>query len=128
MLLFALVVFLTIVFALSLAMLLAVYAEDVQSANTVVSSVILPLAFPAFLLMFVDLSQLPVFARYGLLAIPFTHPIAAYRYAITGEYAPMLFSVAYLAVVALITLYLTARVFSSEKVLTAKISWGKKRR
>ncbi len=88
MLLFALVVFLTIVFALSLAMLLAVYAEDVQSANTVVSSVILPLAFPAFLLMFVDLSQLPVFARYGLLAIPFTHPIAAYRYAITGEYAP----------------------------------------
>ncbi|AMQ18305.1 ABC transporter permease [Thermococcus peptonophilus] len=127
MLLFTLVVFLTIVFALSLAMLLAVYAEDVQSANTVVSSVILPLAFPAFLLMFVDLSQLPAFARYGLLAIPFTHPIAAYRYAITGEYAPMLFSVAYLAVVALITLYLTARVFSSEKVLTAKISWGKKR-
>lgn len=125
MLLFAVIVFLTIVFALALAMLLAVYAEDVQSANTVVSSVILPLAFPAFLLMFVDLSQLPAFARYGLLAIPFTHPIAAYRYAVTGEYQMMLLSIAYLALVGGATLYLTARIFSSEKVLTAKISWGK---
>ncbi|MCD6525332.1 MAG: ABC transporter permease [Thermococcus sp.] len=127
MLLFALIVFLTIIFALSLAMLLAVYAEDVQSANTVVSSVILPLAFPAFLLMFIDLTQLPPVARYILLAIPFTHPIVGYRYAVTGEYSPMLFSIAYLGAIALVTLYLTARIFSSEKVLTAKISWGKKK-
>jgi len=128
MLLFALIVFLTIIFALSLAMLLAVYAEDVQSANTVVSSVILPLAFPAFLLMFIDLTQLPPVARYILLAIPFTHPIVGYRYAVTGEYSPMFFSVAYLGAIALVTLYLTARIFSSEKVLTAKISWGKRKR
>jgi len=128
MLLFALIVFLTIIFALSLAMLLAVYAEDVQSANTVVSSVILPLAFPAFLLMFIDLTQLPPVARYILLAIPFTHPIVGYRYAVTGEYSPMLFSAAYLGAIALVTLYLTARIFSSEKVLTAKISWGKRKR
>ncbi len=127
MLLFALIVFLTIVFALSLAMLLAVYAEDVQSANTVVSSVILPLTFPALLLMFVDPTQLPPVARYILLAIPFTHPIVGYRYAMTGEYTPMLFSIAYLGALALLTLYLTARTFSSEKVLTAKISWGKKK-
>ncbi|ASJ03128.1 ABC transporter [Thermococcus profundus] len=128
MILFSIVVFLTIVFALALAMLLAIYAEDVQSANTVVSSVILPLAFPAFLLMFVDLSQLPALARYFLLAIPFTHPIAAYRYAVTGEYYPMILSVGYLTFIAAVTLYLTARIFSSEKVLTAKISWGKKKR
>ena len=128
MVLFAFIVFLTIIFALSLAMLLAVYAEDVQSANTVVSSIILPLAFPAFLLMFVDITQLPVAARYALLAIPFTHPIVAYRYAVTGEYSSMLFSIGYLAAVALVTLYLTAKMFSTEKVLTAKLSWGRKRK
>ncbi len=127
MLLFSLVVFLTIVFALSLAMVLAVFAEDVQSANTVVSSVILPLAFPAFLLMFVDLSQLPAAARYALLAIPFTHPVAAYRYALTGAYGPLALSIAYLTAAAGLTLYLAAWIFSSEKVLTARISWGKKK-
>ncbi|WP_297435775.1 ABC transporter permease [Thermococcus sp.] len=128
MLLFALVVFLTIVFALSLAMILAVFAEDVQSANTVVSSVILPLAFPAFILMFTDINELPALAHYGLLADPFTHPILAYRYALSGSYGPMTLSIAYLSALSLVTLYFAARIFSSEKVLTAKISWGKKRR
>ncbi len=126
--LFALVVFLTIAFSLSLAMLLAVFAEDVQSANTVVSSVILPLAFPAFLLMFTDLGELPTIARYGLLIDPFTHPIVAYRYALGGDYAALLWSIGYLSVVAGVTLYLTAKVFSSEKLLTARISWGKRRK
>ncbi len=125
-LLFALIVFLTIVFSLSLAMVLAVFAEDVQSANTVVSSAILPLAFPAFILMFVDVAELPSPAQYGLMAIPFTHPIVAYRYALSGNYGPMLLSVAYLSVLAGITLYIAARIFSSEKILTAKLSWGKR--
>ena len=128
MLLFALVVFLTIVFALSLAMILAVFAEDIQSANTVVSSVILPLAFPAFILMFTDINALPAPARYGLMAIPFTHPILAYRYALSGSYGPMALSIAYLSIMALITLYFAARIFSSEKILTAKIGWGRKRK
>ncbi|ASJ05874.1 ABC transporter permease [Thermococcus pacificus] len=127
MVLFAVVVFLTIVFALSLAMLLAVFAEDVQSANTVVSSVILPLAFPAFILMFTDISELPTFARYALMAVPFTHPILSYRYVLGGDYTSLGHSIAYLAVIAAVTLYLTARVFSGERILTAKISWGKKR-
>lgn len=125
--LFALVVFLTIVFALSLAMLLAAFAEDVQSANTVVSSVILPLAFPAFLLTFTNLEDLPAAAKYGLLADPFTHPLIAYRYALGNDYTALLWSVAYLSVVAGVTLYLTARVFSSEKLLTARIRWGRKK-
>lgn len=126
MFLFGLIVFLTIIFALSLAMLLAVYAEDVQSANTVVSSVVLPLAFPAFLLMFTDLGEMPEVIRTLLLADPFTHPIAAYRLAVGGEYGGLIISVLYLTLVAGATLYLTARVFSSEKILTAKLRWGRK--
>ncbi|WP_456367272.1 ABC transporter permease [Thermococcus sp.] len=128
MFLFALVIFLTIVFSLSLAMVLAVFAEDVQSANTVVSSVILPLAFPAFVLMFTDLEELPAMAKYGLLADPFTHPIVAYRYALGAEYGQLMWSALYLGIIAGATLYLTARIFSSEKLLTAKISWGKRKR
>jgi len=127
MLLFGLVVFLTIAFSLSLAMLLAVFAEDVQSANTVVSSVILPLAFPSFMLMFIDLNGLPAIGKYLLLAIPFTHPIADYRYVITRDYSALGASILYLTLVAGMTLYITARVFASEKVLTARLSWGRKK-
>ena len=125
-LLFGFVVFLTIAFSLSLAMLLAVFADDVQSANTLVSSIILPLAFPTFILMFVDLNQLPAAGRYLLLASPFTHPVLDYRYTLIGNYAALGLSILYLTAVAGITLYATAKVFASEKVLTAKLKWSKK--
>lgn len=127
-LLFGVAVFLTVAFALSLAMLLAIFSEDVQSANTVVSSVILPLAFPSFILMYTDLSSLPKAAAYALLSDPFTHPIVAYQWMLAGEYARIAWSIGYLSAAALVLLYLTARAFSGEKVLTAKIGWGRKRR
>jgi len=128
MLLFGIVVFLTIAFSLSLAMLLAVFAEDVQSANTVVSSIILPLAFPSFVLAFVDINGLPAVWKYLLLASPFTQPVIDYRYVIAKDYTALGMSIAYLAIVAGITLYATARVFASEKVLTARLGWGRKRK
>ena len=128
MLLFGVVIFLTIAFSLSLAMLLAVFAEDVQSANTVVSSVIFPLAFPSFVLAFVDINDLPTVWRYLLLASPFTHPVLDYRYVITRDYSALGASIVYLTIVAGVTLYATARVFASEKVLTARLGWGRRKR
>ncbi|WP_297536376.1 ABC transporter permease [Thermococcus sp.] len=126
--LFALAVFLTIIIALSLAMIVAVFAEDVQSATTLVSAVIMPLAFPAFLLMYTDINALSPVARYALLAIPFTHPIIDYRHVLMGSYRPVVFSVVYLLIVALATLYATAWLFSTEKILTAQIKWGRRKR
>ena len=126
--LFALVVFTTIIIALSLAMIVATFAEDVQSATTLVSAVILPLAFPAFLLMYTDINDLPPVARYFLLAIPFTHPVIDYRHVLLGDYAPLLMSLAYLTVVAFVILYATARLFASERIMTAQVSWGRKKK
>ncbi len=129
MVLLATAVFLVMVFALSLSMLIAVFSEDVQTASTLVSAVVLPLAFPSFILMYTGLYSLPVSIRWLLLAIPFTHPIVDYRRLLVGDYSFVIFSIAYLIMIAILTLYVTARVFSTEKVLTAQVSWwsGKRR-
>ncbi|WP_258083820.1 ABC transporter permease [Thermococcus thermotolerans] len=127
-LMFALVVFLTIIIALSLAMIVATFAEDVQSATTLVSAVILPLAFPAFLLMYTDINDLPALVRYVLLAIPFTHPVIDYRYVLLSNYTPLIMSTVYLAVLAVVILYATAWLFSTERILTAQVSWGRKKK
>lgn len=126
--LFVLIMFLAMVFALSFAMLLAVFAEDTKSANTVVSAGIMPLAFPTFILMFADLETLPVAIKYLLLAIPFSHPILASRAMLMGEYSTMYVSVLYLGVISTLTLFVTARFFTTEKILTAKISWGRRKK
>ncbi|ASJ05122.1 MULTISPECIES: ABC transporter permease [Thermococcus] len=127
-LMFALVVFLTIIIALSLAMIVATFAEDVQSATTLVSAVILPLAFPAFLLMYTDINDLPAVVKYVLLAIPFTHPVVDYRYVLLSSYTPIAISMAYLAIVAVLILYATAWLFSTERILTAQVSWGRRKK
>ncbi|AIF69714.1 ABC transporter [Palaeococcus pacificus DY20341] len=127
-LLFALTMFLAIAFALSLAMLLAIFAEDVQSANTVVSAGIMPLAFPTFVLMFTDIETLPTALRYILMALPFSHPILAFRAMLMGQYSRMYASVAYLAILALTTLYITAKFFTTEKILTAKVRFGRRKK
>ena len=127
-LMFAIVVFLTIIIALSLAMIVATFAEDVQSATTLVSAVILPLAFPAFLLMYTDINDLPSFVKYVLLAIPFTHPVVDYRYVLLSSYTPIAISMAYLTVVAVVILYATAWLFSTERILTAQVSWGRRKK
>ena len=125
---FAVVVFLTIIIALSLAMIVATFAEDVQSATTLVSAVILPLAFPAFLLMYTDINDLPAVVRYVLLAIPFTHPVIDYRYVLLSNYTPIAMSIVYLAILAVAILYATAWLFSTERILTAQVSWGRRKR
>ena len=127
-LIFALVVFLTIIIALSLAMIVATFAEDVQSATTLVSAVILPLAFPAFLLMYTDINDLPALLRYVLLAIPFTHPVIDYRYVLLSNYTPLIMSTVYLGMLAGVILYATAWLFSTERILTAQVSWGRKKK
>ncbi|MCD6558984.1 MAG: ABC transporter permease [Palaeococcus sp.] len=124
--LFALVMFLTIAFALGLAMFLAIFAEDVQSANTVVSAGIMPLAFPVFVLMFTDIETLPAVFKYFLMALPFSHPILAFRAMLMGQYSSIYFSIIYLAILATVMLYITAKFFSTEKVLTAKLRFRRR--
>ena len=119
--LFVLIMFLAMIFALSFAMLLAVFAEDTKSANTVVSAGIMPLTFPTFILMFADLETLPLAIKYLLLAIPFSHPILASMAMLMGEYSTMYASAVYLGVLSVLMLLITARFFTTEKLLTAKL-------
>ncbi|AEH24104.1 ABC transporter permease [Pyrococcus yayanosii] len=126
--LFALTIFLAITFALSLAMLLGIFAEDIRSAGTLVSAVMMPLLFPTFIFMVTDVEALPAIIKYALLAIPFSHPVLASRAMLLGDYGHLYVSVAYLAFVSAAMLYVTARFFRTEKLLTARLKFGKKKR
>lgn len=125
--LFVIIMFLAITFALSFAMLLAVFAEDTKSANTIVSAGIMPMVFPTFILMFADIETLPLAIKYILLALPFSHPILASRAMLMGQYSSMYVSVLYLGILSTLTLLITARFFTTEKLLTAKLRFRRKR-
>ncbi len=120
-------IFMAVLAALSLSMILAVFTQDVRSAQSLVSFTIMPLVFPALILVFADINSLPTAFRYVLLALPFSHPTIAANAVVLKDYGVVIGGIAYLAVFTLVVLFIAARMFSTERVITAKITFGRKK-
>jgi len=120
-------VFVSLLFALALAVVVSAFAEDVRGAQSLLGFVYTPLLIPMFVLMFADINTLPLGLRIFLLALPFTHPILAARATVTGDYFTAVWGIGYVALFTLMILYLAARIFATEKILTMRIRLGKKK-
>lgn len=121
-------IFMAVLAALSLAMILAVFTQDVRSAQSLVSFTIMPLVFPAMILVFADINSLPTTLKYVLLALPFSHPTIAANAVALKNYSVVIGGIGYLAVFTLVVLSIAARMFSTERVVTAKITFGRKKK
>lgn len=121
-------IFMAVLAALSLSMILAVFTQDVRSAQSLVSFTIMPLVFPAMILVFADINSLPTALKYILLILPFSHPTIAASAVALKNYSMVLGGIGYLAAFTLVVLYIAARMFSTERVVTAKITLGRKKK
>ena len=127
-LLLGLILFLTILSALALAIILAVFAEDVRSAQALIGYLYIVIFIPTFIMMFSDISLMPLPLKIALYAIPFSHPIIAVRAIVMQNYHLIIYSAIYLLVFTLAVLYIAAKIFSTERIITAKVSFRRKPR
>lgn len=113
--------FITLLSALALAVILSAFAEDVRSAQSLVSY-IYPLIFiPSLVLMYIDISALPVWLKFVLYAIPFSQPIIASKAVIMGDYLTAGLGIVYVTAFTLVIMYIASRLFATEKILTVKL-------
>lgn len=119
--------FVSLLSALALAVVVSVFAEDVRGAQSLLGFVYLPVFLPMLALMFADINTLPLTIRTVLLAIPFTHPMLAARAMMTGEYTRAIWGILYVTMFTLVVLYVAARIFATEKILTMRIRLGRKK-
>lgn len=117
--------FVTIISALALAICLSVFSENVRSAQAVVSFMIIPVIVPSLILMFADIEILPFAVQAIMYILPYTHSIIASKAAFMGDYFIMLRSIAYISSFTIVILYIAARIFTTEKIVTARISFKK---
>lgn len=120
--LLGIVMFVTLVSALALAISLAVFTDSVRSAQSLTGVLIVPLMIPAIILMFSDIEMLPATIQWILLAIPYTHTILATKAAFLGNYWVMARSIVYISVFTVFVLWLAAKIFSTERIITARFS------
>ena len=115
--------FMSLVSALALAISISVFAEDVRGAQALVGPLSILFVFPMIFTMFTDIYALPFPLMIILLAIPFTHPMLAARAAFTGDYITAIVGIVYVSFFTIAVLYVAARLFGTEKILTAKLKF-----
>ena len=115
--------FMALLSALALAISISVFAEDVRGAQALVGPLSMLLVFPMIFTMFTDIYALPFPLMIALFAIPFTHPMVAARAAFTGDYFTAVIGIVYVAIFTVVVLYIAARLFGTEKILTARLKF-----
>jgi ABC-2 type transport system permease protein len=122
-LLIGLSLFMALLSALALAISISVFAEDVRGAQALVGPLSILFIFPMLFALFTDIYALPFPLSIILLAIPFTHPILAASVAFTGDYLAAIGGIVYMTIFTVAVLYIAARLFGTEKILTAKLKF-----
>ncbi len=117
--------FMALLSALALAISISIFAEDVRGAQALVGPLSILLIFPMIFTMFTDIYALPFPLMIVLLAIPFTHPMLAARAAFTGDYLTAIIGIVYVTIFTVVVLYIAARLFGTEKILTARLKFRK---
>jgi ABC-2 type transport system permease protein len=120
--------FFSLISALSLSVLLAVFTKDVRSAQSLMGVLYIPVMIPALVLMFTPISTLPLGIQVLMYAIPFTYPTLASAALFTRDYVPIMLGIIYQAVFTFIVLAIAARVFSTERIVTARLDFGRKKK
>ena len=113
--------FVSLLSALALAVVISAFADDVRGAQSLVGFLYVLFILPMFLLLFRDINSLPLGLRIVLLAIPYTHPMLAAKATISGDYLLAGLGVVYVSIFTVVVLYVAARLFATEKILTMKL-------
>ncbi len=123
-----LALFLAVVCALSLAMVLALFADDARGAQVAVTPLMLILLVPFFLTMFFDFGTASTLIKVILLAIPLSYPFLVPRAMLFGDTWIVFLGYGYMTLFAVATMYVAARLFASDKLLTARQLFRRRRR
>lgn len=120
--------FVTILIALAISTMLGAMAEDIKGVQTAVTPIMFCVLIPYMISLFADITALPLALRIPLYLIPFTHTFVATAAMVFGNYTLVVFGALYQLLFLALSLYLAVRLFSSDKLFTAKITRRKARK
>ena len=127
MILMGIIFFLSLLFSAALGLSISVLAQDTKSAESLASTVIFPIMIIAFIIMFIDISSLPRYIQIIIYLIPYTYLMEGIKYIFMGRAELFLVGIAVNLVGAFIMLSLVSRIFTTERILTMKVRFGRKK-
>ncbi len=119
--------FFGILVALSIALILGSFAQDAKSAQGVITPLMMLILIPYFMVMFLDLNAVSPALKYFIYAIPFSHPFLAAPNLMLHRYGNIWLGIGYMALLFVVFVYIAAKIFSSDKILTMNLNLKKKK-
>jgi ABC-2 type transport system permease protein len=120
--------FMGILVALAIAIILGILADDTKSLHVVTAPLMIMIVFPYILVLFLNPNTIAPIAKYLIYAIPFSHPFLAIQKIMTHEYMFIIYGIVYQLVVFVLFVVLAAKIFSSDKILTIRLKFGRKKK
>ncbi len=119
--------FFGILVALSIAMILGAFAEDAKAAQGVIAPLMILVLIPYFLTMFIDINTVSPVIKYLIYLIPFSHTFLAAPNILLGNTQFVYYGIIYQIILCVIFIFIAAKIFSSDYIMTMKLNFGKKR-
>lgn len=117
-----------ILVALAMALILGAFAENVKAVQSLLAPLIVLLMVPYFLVLFIDINSLAPVAKTLVLAIPFSHAFLAAPSLFLGDVGAVARGIAYEIVWFAALVVIAGRIFSSDRLLTMKLSLKRKKK
>lgn len=114
-------IFFGILCALAISFTLGSFAEDLKSAQGLITPLIFMVMIPYFLILFLDFNTLSPLIRWILYAIPFSHPFMAAPNLFLHNYEKVLYGIGYEILFFAVFVYIATKIFSSDRILTMKL-------
>ncbi len=115
-------VFAAIMVALSIAVILGAFAEDLKSVNLIITPLMMMVLLPYLLTMFVDVNSAAPVVRWIIYAIPFSHCFLAAQYIFAHNFTPVIAGILYELLWFFVMAAIAARIFSTDRILTMKLN------
>ena len=126
--LFAITAFGVLFLVLGITIVLALFVEDVRSAQIISGYIMFPLMISIFVVMFTDVSRLSETARLILSIVPFVNMPMMINYSLLGENLALVLAAVSTWIYALLAIYVASRFIGTEKIFTVKLFKRKGRR
>ena len=103
---------------LALALWLGAFADDSKGGQSLLLPIGMLTMAPAFISAFFSFDGFSLPIKAAIYAIPSTHPVVAPTQLLFGDTTPVLLGITYEIAFALVMIYLTVRLFESDRLVT----------
>ncbi|HWQ21661.1 MAG TPA: ABC transporter permease [Clostridia bacterium] len=119
-------VFAGIMVALSIAVILGAFAEDLKSVQIIITPLMMVVLLPYLVTMFVDINSASPVLKWLMYAIPFSHPFLAAQFIFAHNFTMVIAGIIYEFALFFVLAAVAARIFSTDRILTMKLNTARR--